>query len=241
MNKKIVLITGATQGIGRSIAEGFIKKKKLVIGMCSSNKNKIIIEKYLKKNGIGMVCNIQDSFSVRECINYININFGSIDILINNAGIAKNKLLFNTTLSEWNESLLTNLTSVFLLSKLVLRNMIKKNGRIITIGSIIGQIGNIGQTSYAASKSALIGFNKSLALEVARFGITVNLVFPGFIKTKMTDNLNQSLIKKYLSKIPTRKFGTPSDVSNAVLFLASEKASYITGQTLHVNGGMYMI
>jgi 3-oxoacyl-[acyl-carrier protein] reductase len=165
----------------------------------------------------------------------------SIDILINNAGIKLDNLLVYMNNKEWENVIKINLTSIFYMSKSVIRSMIKnKYGRIITIGSVIGYVGNEGQVNYSASKSGLIGFHKSLALEVASKGITVNIVAPGFIKTNLTKSLNVFQYKKHLSKIPMKRIGTVEEIADAVIFLSSEKASYITGHTLHVNGGMYM-
>ncbi|CAL4322927.1 3-oxoacyl-[acyl-carrier-protein] reductase FabG [Buchnera aphidicola (Eriosoma grossulariae)] len=241
LKNNIALVTGANRGIGKVIAEKLKKKVKMVIGTATTQSEVEKINKFLKNHGIGTILNFENSLSIDNTINMIYKNFGSIDILINNAGINYDKLLMNINLFEWNKIIKINLTSVFHISKNVIKNMIrKKQGRIITIGSIIGQIGNIGQTSYAATKSGIIGFHKSLALEVARYGITVNIIAPGFIKTNMTNNLNNIQKKKYLSKIPMNRFGHANDIANAVIFLASNKSAYITGHILHVNGGMYM-
>jgi 3-oxoacyl-[acyl-carrier protein] reductase len=242
MNKKTALITGANRGIGKAIAKKLIKKRIQVIGTATTKDGVNIINNYLKNNGFGLILNLNDTNSITEKINEIYKKKYSIDILINNAGIKEDNLLVKMKDKEWNKVINVNLTSVFYLTKSIIRSMIqKRQGRIITIGSIISCIGNRGQTNYSASKSGLIGFHKSLALEVASKGITVNIVAPGFIKTDFIDKLNIIQHQKYLSKIPMKRLGNAKEVADAVVFLASEQASYITGHTLHVNGGMYMI
>lgn len=199
------------------------------------------INQYLNKNGFGIILDLKDTDSILEKMKEIYKKKYSIDILINNAGITSDKLIVYMNTREWENVIKINLTSVFYMSKSVIRSMIKKKyGRIITIGSVIGSIGNRGQVNYSASKSGLIGFHKSLALEVASKGITVNIVAPGLIDTKLTKKLNTFEYKKHLSNIPMKRLGTKKEVADAVIFLSSEKASYITGQTLHINGGMYM-
>ena len=212
-----------------------------MIGTATTNIGAKKINQNLKKNGKGIVLKIDKSIKFNNCIKDIYNNFGKVDILINNAGICCDKLLINMTTKDWNNVLMVNLNGVFHLSKAVINSMIKNRyGRIITIGSIVGYTGNIGQTNYSAAKSGLIGFHKSLALEVANFGITVNMIAPGLINTDMTNDFNIQKYKKYISKIPMQRFGSPDDISEAVLFFISDKTSYITGQTLHINGGMYM-
>ncbi|AYN24718.1 3-oxoacyl-[acyl-carrier-protein] reductase [Buchnera aphidicola] len=241
INKKTALITGANQGIGKEIAIKLLQKGIQVIGTSTSVNGVKIINKYLKKNGFGFVLDLKDSDSILEKMKEIYKKEYSIDILINNAGTKLDNLLVYMSNQEWENVIKINLTSIFYLSKSVIRSMIKKKfGRIITIGSVIGYIGNQGQINYSASKSGLVGFHKSLALEVASKGITVNIVSPGFIKTNLTKDLNIFQYKKHLSKIPMKRIGKPEEIADAVVFLSSEKASYITGHTLHVNGGMYM-
>ncbi|MCW5196604.1 3-oxoacyl-[acyl-carrier-protein] reductase [Buchnera aphidicola (Pemphigus obesinymphae)] len=238
----MAIVTGASRGIGLDIAKKLAKKGILVIGTATTPLGVQKINNYLKNyEGQGLILNLHDSINIKEKINKIYKNFNNIDILVNNAGIKCDKLLINMTTKNWIDVLNVNLTGIFHLSKLIVPSMIKnRQGRIITIGSIVGHIGNYGQTNYAATKSGLIGFHKSLALELASYGITVNIIAPGLIKTDMTDALNYKKYKKYIERIPMKRFGEVNDISEAVLFLVSNKASYITGQTLHINGGMYM-
>lgn len=199
------------------------------------------MKKYIKNKKQRLLINFKNLKNLKNIILNVYKNFGKINILINNAGTKKDKLIINMTKNDWSEIIKVNLTSTFLISKYVIKYMSKnKNGRIISIGSIIGETGNIGQSNYSASKYGIIGFNKSLALEVASYGITANVISPGFINTKMTKYLTKEQKKKYLEKIPMKKFGKKKYITNAVLFLISKNASYITGQTIHVNGGMYM-
>ncbi|QJC28500.1 SDR family oxidoreductase [Enterobacteriaceae endosymbiont of Plateumaris consimilis] len=239
---KLALVTGASQGIGYYISNTLAYYGAKVIGTSKNINGVNIINKYLDKKGIGLILDlISNTTSIKSFLNDIRYKFGNIDILVNNAGIISDSLLINMKDSEWNDVLMTNLTSVFKLSKEVIRYMLKKSfGRIITIGSIIGSTGNIGQVNYAASKSGLIGFSKSLALEVAHKGVTVNIISPGFIETNMTCKISKYKKNNILSKIPLKRFGTPQEIADAVVFLASDKASYITGETIHVNGGLYM-
>ena len=241
IEKKTALVTGANQGLGKEIAIKLSQKGIQVIGTSTTVDGVKTINKYLKKNGFGFILDLKDTDSILEKMKEIYKKKYSIDILINNAGITSDNLLVYMNNKEWENVIKINLTSVFYMSKSVIRSMIKKRyGRIVTIGSVIGYLGNQGQINYSASKSGLIGFHKSLALEVAQKGITVNIVSPGFIKTNLTKNLNCFQYKKHLSKIPMKRIGTAEEIANAVIFLSSEKASYITGQTIHVNGGMYM-
>jgi len=234
-------VTGASRGIGLDIAKKLTKKGILVIGTATTQLGVQKINHHLKNNGKGMILDIRDTIAIKQTIKNIYKNFGTINILVNNAGINRDQLLINMTTKNWIDVLNVNLTGVFHLSQSILSLMIKeRRGRIITIGSISGHMGNSGQTNYSAAKSGLIGFHKALALEVATYGITVNVISPGLIKTDMTNTLNKIKYEQYISKIPMKRFGEVSDVSEAVLFLSSKKASYITGQTLHINGGMYM-
>lgn len=239
---KIALVTGASRGIGRAIAESLMARGARVIGTATSDKGAADISAYLGENGKGYNLNVVDQASIDAVLSAIRAEFGEIDILVNNAGITRDNLLMRMKDDEWQDILDTNLTSVFRLSKAVLRAMMKKRcGRIITIGSVVGTMGNAGQANYAAAKAGLIGFSKSLAREVASRGITVNVVAPGFIETDMTRALTDEQRAGILSQVPANRLGDAKEIANAVAFLASDEAGYITGETLHVNGGMYMI
>lgn len=240
MQGKIALVTGATRGIGKAIAEELVSKGATVIGTATSEKGAEAISVYLGEKGKGFVLNVTDENSIDELLKQIKAEFGDVDILVNNAGITRDGLLMRMKDSDWFDIIQTNLTSVYRLSKAVLRPMMKKGGRIITIGSVVGSMGNPGQTNYCAAKAGLIGFSKSLAKEVASRGITVNVVAPGFIATDMTDELNEDQKNAILSQIPAGELGLPKDIAKAVAFLASDDARYINGETLHVNGGLYM-
>ena len=241
MQGKIALVTGATRGIGRAVAEALVSKGAFVIGTATSEKGADSISAYLGEKGKGLVLNVADQASIDAVLEQIKQEFGDIDILVNNAGITRDNLLMRMKDEEWFDILQTNLSSVYHLSKAMLRTMMKKRfGRIINIGSVVGSMGNAGQTNYCAAKAGLIGFSKALAKEVASRGITVNVVAPGFIATDMTDVLSEELKNNLLTQIPAGRLGEPKDIAKAVAFLASEDASYINGTTLHVNGGMYM-
>ena len=241
MQGKIALVTGATRGIGRAVAEELLSKGAFVIGTATSEKGAESISAYLGEKGKGLVLNVADQASIDAVLEQIKQEFGDIDILVNNAGITRDNLLMRMKDDEWFDILQTNLSSVYHLSKAMLRTMMKKRfGRIINIGSVVGSMGNAGQTNYCAAKAGLIGFSKALAKEVASRGITVNVVAPGFIATDMTDVLSEELKNNLLTQIPAGRLGEPKDIAKAVAFLASEDASYINGTTLHVNGGMYM-
>lgn len=241
MQGKIALVTGATRGIGRAVAEELVSKGAFVIGTATTEKGAESISAYLGEKGKGLVLNVADQASIDAVLEQIKQEFGDIDILVNNAGITRDNLLMRMKDEEWFDILQTNLSSVYHLSKAMLRTMMKKRfGRIINIGSVVGSMGNAGQTNYCAAKAGLIGFSKALAKEVASRGITVNVVAPGFIATDMTDVLSEELKNNLLTQIPAGRLGEPKDIAKAVAFLASEDASYINGTTLHVNGGMYM-
>jgi 3-oxoacyl-[acyl-carrier-protein] reductase len=241
MEGKIALVTGATRGIGRAVAEELVSKGAFVIGTATSEKGAESISAYLGEKGKGLVLNVADQASIDAVLEQIKQEFGDIDILVNNAGITRDNLLMRMKDEEWFDILQTNLSSVYHLSKAMLRTMMKRRfGRIINIGSVVGSMGNAGQTNYCAAKAGLIGFSKALAKEVASRGITVNVVAPGFIATDMTDVLSEELKNNLLTQIPAGRLGEPKDIAKAVAFLASEDASYINGTTLHVNGGMYM-
>ena len=242
LSGKIALVTGASRGIGRAIAEKLVACGATVIGTATTEKGAEAISQYLDKNGKGLALNVTDEASVESVISTVKAEFGDIDILVNNAGITRDNLLMRMKEDEWQDILDTNLTSVFRLSKALMRTMMKKRyGRIITIGSVVGTMGNAGQANYSAAKAGLIGFSKSLAREVASRGITVNVVAPGFIETDMTAALTDEQKALTLAQVPVGRLGQPTEIANAVAFLASDEASYITGETLHVNGGMYMV
>ncbi|CAL1329269.1 3-oxoacyl-ACP reductase FabG [Candidatus Providencia siddallii] len=240
-NKKIALVTGASRGIGKAIALKLMKLGIIVVGTSTNKIGAETISIFLKEKGKGLILNVTESISIKNTLTKIRETFGEIDILINNAGITHDNLLIRMKEYEWYDVINTNLSSVFHLSKSVLRSMLKKRyGRIISISSVVGIIGNIGQTNYAAAKAGLIGFTKSLSQEVSSRGITVNVVAPGFIETDMTKTLSDLQKSNILSKIPINRLGYTNEIANAVAFLVSDEAAYITGETLHVNGGMYM-
>ena len=242
LSGKIALVTGASRGIGKAIAEKLVACGATVIGTATTENGAEAISQYLGQNGKGLALNVTDEASIESVISTIKAEFGDIDILVNNAGITRDNLLMRMKDDEWQDILDTNLTSVFRLSKALMRTMMKKRyGRIITIGSVVGTMGNAGQANYAAAKAGLIGFSKSLAREVASRGITVNVVAPGFIATDMTAALTDEQKALTLAQVPAGRLGEPTEIANAVAFLASDEASYITGETLHVNGGMYMV
>ncbi|MEX6202404.1 3-oxoacyl-ACP reductase FabG [Providencia hangzhouensis] len=239
---KIALVTGASRGIGKAIALTLIARGATVIGTATSEKGAEAITAYLDGRGKGLALNVTDAASIEETLTKIREEFGEIDILINNAGSTSDNLLMRMKEDEWQDIIDTNLSSVYRLSKSVLRAMMKKRcGRIISIASVVGVMGNAGQTNYAAAKAGLIGFSKSLAREVASRGITVNVVAPGFIETDMTKALTDEQRAGILSQVPADRLGDAQEIASAVAFLASDEAAYITGETLHVNGGMYMI
>ncbi len=242
--KKIVLVTGASRGIGRAIVEYFASSKHIVFGTATSDEGANQITEYLSKIGVGgrglpMVINEQES--VEGVIRSIEAEAGEISVLINNAGMTKDQLFIRMTNEDWDHVIDTNLSGVFRITKLVSRKMIrKKYGRIVNITSVVGHTGNAGQVNYAASKAGIISFSKSLARELGARGVTVNCVSPGFIKTDMTDKLNDSQKNIILNQIPMKKFGDVKNVADAVGFLVSDAANYITGSTIHVNGGLLM-
>ena len=238
---KVVLVTGASRGIGKAIAESFAKLGAKVCGTATSESGASKISEYLGENGKGLVLDVASQESIDNCLKDVKETFGDVDILVNNAGITRDNLLMRMKDEEWDAIIATNLSSVYRMSKAVLRPMMKKRyGRIISISSVVGLMGNPGQCNYAAAKAGLIGFSKSLAREVASRGITVNAVAPGFICSDMTAGLADNLKEQMLAQVPLNVFGQPRDVANAVTFLASDKASYITGQVLTVDGGMVM-
>ena len=239
---KVALVTGASRGIGKAIALQLAQAGIKVVGTATSEAGADAITTYLAPfGGQGMVLNVTDVASVESVLQEIQTRMGSVDILVNNAGVTRDNLLMRMKDEEWDDIMSTNLTSVFRLSKAVMRGMMKKRyGRIITIGSVVGSTGNPGQANYAAAKAGLIGFSKSLAREIASRGITVNVVAPGFIDTDMTKALTDDQKAQIFADIPANRLGQPEEIAATVAFLASDAAGYITGETIHVNGGMYM-
>jgi 3-oxoacyl-[acyl-carrier protein] reductase len=245
LSGEIALITGASRGIGQAIADVLGGQGATVVGTATSEAGAAAITERLQSAGIkgrGVVLNVANIESVEEALKDIEAKEGSPSILVNNAGITRDNLLLRMKAEEWDEIMNTNLASVFRLSKGVLRAMMKaRKGRIVTIASVVGVMGNAGQCNYAAAKAGIIGFSKSLAREVGSRGITVNVVAPGFVATDMTSKLPQEQQEKLQEQVPLGRLGSVQDIAHAVAFLASPAASYITGETLQVNGGMYMV
>jgi len=245
LNGQIALVTGASRGIGKAIAQELAKKGSKVIGTATSDAGAALISDYLSAIhpdcGKGVVLNVNDATIANELIEQIQKEYGGLTILVNNAGITQDQLAMRMKDDEWEKVILTNLTAVGRLSRAVLRGMMKaKHGRIINITSIVGSVGNPGQMNYAAAKAGVAGMSRALAREIGSRNITVNCVAPGFIDTDMTKALNEKQTSALLEQIPLGRLGMPQDIAAAVAFLASPEASYITGTTIHVNGGMYM-
>lgn len=241
---QVALITGASRGIGQAVALDLGKNGATVIGTATSESGAEKITAYLKEagvKGVGMALDVNDKAQVSAVLEQINKDFGEVAILVNNAGITRDNLLMRMKDEEWDAIMDTNLKSVFRLSQAVLRPMMKaRRGRIISIASVVGVMGNAGQTNYAAAKAGIIGFSKSLAREVGSRNVTVNCVAPGFIDTDMTRALSEEQRNGLLGHIPLARLGQVQDIAACVTFLASPGAAYVTGATLHVNGGMYM-
>ena len=241
---EVALVSDASRGIGRSIAELLGSAGATVAGTATSEKGAEAITAYLREAGIagkGMVLNVADKASIDTVVKAVGDEFGGISILVNNAGITRDNLLMRMKDDEWDDIINTNLTSVYRMSKACLRGMTKaKKGRIISISSVVGASGNAGQTNYAAAKAGLVGFSKSLAREIGSRNVTVNVVAPGFIDTDMTRELSEDQRNNLLHGIPLGRLGQPAEIAGAVLFLASPLGAYVTGETIHVNGGMYM-
>lgn len=244
MENEVALVSGASRGIGQAIALNLGNKGAVVIGTATSERGAENISDYLKENGIkgqGMVLNVTDQSSIDTLLSAMKDNYAMPSILVNNAGITRDNLLMRMKDEEWDDIIQTNLTSIFKLSKACLRAMMKaKKGRIISIASVVGLTGNPGQTNYAAAKAGIFGFTKSLAREIGSRGITVNAVAPGFIDTDMTKSLPDEAKDALLKQIPLNRLGQVDEIASAVGFLASADAAYITGETINVNGGMYM-
>lgn len=244
LEDEIALVTGASRGIGKSIAMELGKQGATVIGTATSQKGADQISEYFKDNhinGLGMMLDVTQAETIAPLLSEITEKFSSPSILVNNAGITRDNILMRMKDKEWDSVIDTNLSAIFRLSKACLRGMVRaRKGRIISIASIVGATGNPGQANYAAAKAGIIGFSKSLAREIASREITVNTVAPGFIDTDMTKSLSSDQQKALIQQIPAGRLGDPEDIAHAVTFLASPHAAYITGQTIHVNGGMFM-
>jgi 3-oxoacyl-[acyl-carrier protein] reductase len=239
---EIALVTGASRGIGAAIANALAAQGATVIGTATSEAGAAAIGEHLSAvGGHGRMLNVTDAASIDALIDAIAAEFGAVSILVNNAGITRDNLLMRMKDEDWQSIIDTNLTSVFRTSKAVMRAMMKaRRGRIINIASVVGVTGNAGQANYAAAKAGIIAFSKSLAKEIGSRGITVNVVAPGFIDTDMTRALPDAARESLVGQIALGRLGAPADIANAVAFLAGPAAAYITGETLHVNGGMYM-
>ncbi len=244
LNNEIALVTGATRGIGRAIAEELGRRGATVAGTATSADGAARIDAWMKAagiNGAGLVLDVTDAAAIDATLKTIEQRFGAPGILVNNAGITRDNLLLRMKDEEWDAVMNTNLGSVFRLSRACLRGMMKaRKGRIVNIASVVALSGNPGQANYAAAKAGMIGFSKSLAREVASRGITVNVVAPGFIDTDMTKDLPESQHESLLQQIPLGRLGRPEDIAHAVAYLAGPEGAYVTGTTLHVNGGMHM-
>jgi 3-oxoacyl-[acyl-carrier protein] reductase len=244
LDGKIALVTGASRGIGKAIADSLGAQGATVVGTATSEQGAERITQHFGEAGFtgrGMCLDVGDDASVDQVVKAIADEFGAVTILVNNAGITRDNLLMRMKPEEWDSVLSTNLTSLYRVSKACLRAMMKaRSGRIINIASVVGASGNAGQTNYAAAKAGMFGFTKSLAQEVGSRGITVNAVAPGFIDTDMTRELPDSQREALLAAIPLGRLGAPEEIASVVAFLASNAAAYVTGETIHVNGGMYM-
>jgi len=245
LSGKVALVTGASRGIGQAISLILGENGATVIGTATSESGADAISRTFQEHkisGKGFALNVTENDQIENLMKSISDEFGSVDILVNNAGITRDNLLMRMKDDEWNDIMNTNLASVYKMSKAVLRGMMKKkSGRIISIASVVGAMGNAGQTNYSAAKAGIMGFTKSLAREVGPRGITVNAIAPGFIKTDMTDALPEEQKEFLANQIPLGRLGTVDEIADSVLFLAGDSGSYITAQTLHVNGGMYTV
>ncbi len=239
---EIALVTGASRGIGRAIAERLAAEGAMVVGTATGETGRTAMAAWLEPlGGQARVLNVTDAAASEALVEEVSKSLGPITVLVNNAGVTRDTLLLRMKDEDWDTVVATDLTSVFRLSRLVLRGMMKaRKGRIVSIGSVVGSMGNPGQANYCAAKAGVIGFSKSLAREIGSRGITVNVVAPGFIDTDMTKDLGEAARTALLGQVPVGRLGAPADIAAAVAFLASPEAGYITGETLHVNGGMHM-
>lgn len=242
MSRTITLVTGASRGIGKAIAKRFAKEGHFVIGTATTAEGAQSIDDYLHDaGGIGRALNVNEPEHIEKLFEEIESVYGSVQVLVNNAGITKDGLLMRMSSEDWDTVVETNLTSIYRMSKRAMRGMMKaRKGRIINITSVVAQMGNAGQANYAATKAGVEGFSRTLAREIGSRKVTVNCVAPGLIETDMTDELDERLLNSMLDAVPAGRLGQPEDVAAAVSFLASDEASYITGAVLPVNGGMYM-
>jgi 3-oxoacyl-[acyl-carrier protein] reductase len=244
-SNRIALVTGASRGIGRAILLQLAEDGHAVVGTATTESGAASIDEYMishgVSNGMGLVLNITDTDSVKSCLAKIKDGLGSPSILINNAAITQDNILLRMKESQWDQVIDTNLNSLYRLTKLALKPMARARwGRIINISSVVAMLGNVGQCNYAATKAGMIGFSKSLAREMASFGITVNCVSPGFVKTDMSDAVDEAVRNAMLAQIPMKRMADPKEIASVVSFLASELSSYITGENIQVNGGMLM-
>ncbi len=241
-NTKKIFITGASGGIGSAICKKFESKKFTLVLTSSSDDNIKLLKKLYGKDHYYYKVDLSSNENLQNCLDKISNEHKDISVIVNNAGITKDNLIFRMKEHQWNSVIQTNLNSNYQIIKSLLPNMLsKKYGKIIGISSIVGSTGNPGQSNYVAAKSGMVGLYKSIASEVAKRNINVNVISPGFISTKMTDNLSDEQKNSYLSKIPMSRFGKPEDIANLSFFLSSDESSYITGQNFHVNGGMLMV
>ena len=242
MSRTITLITGASRGIGKAVAKRFAKEGHFVIGTATTEKGAALIDEYLQDSGgIGRVLDVRDGAQIEKLFEEIESVYGAVHVLVNNAGITQDGLLMRMKDEDWNNVINTNLSSVYRMSKRAVRGMMKaRRGRIINISSVVAQMGNAGQSNYAATKAGVEGFSRTLAREIGSRQITVNSVAPGLIETDMTDDMDERLLNSMLNAVPIGRLGQPEDIAAAVQFLASDEASYITGAVIPVNGGMYM-
>jgi 3-oxoacyl-[acyl-carrier protein] reductase len=244
LTNEIALVSGASRGIGAAIAKTLGQQGAVVIGTATSESGAVTITTTLQEAGIkgkGFALDVNDAEQIEQVLKAITAEYGAVTLLVNNAGITKDTLMMRMNDEDWDAVISTNLSSVYRMSKAVLRPMMKaRSGRIISISSVVGHMGNAGQTNYAAAKAGMTGFTKSLAAEVGSRGITVNCVAPGFIETDMTAELPEDIKSQMLARIPLNRLGQVNEIAATVSFLASPSAAYITGETIHVNGGMYM-